>query len=181
MKPQKKTSCIAVLICMTMANIGCSDAKREREASRELKSLEAVNAVKVAALEYDDFAKKLEFAEDGSADAQKSVGLMYATGKGVDKDLSKSFFWYKSAAEQGDADAQWILGYFYNDGEGVAKDEIEAYAYWNLSGATIEGARFMIKEKEGQFTPEIRLQAQERTKKLKMEIEAKMKAKKSGK
>jgi TPR repeat protein len=84
-----------------MANIGCSDAKREREASRELKSLEAVNAVKVAALEYDDFAKKLEFAEDGSADAQKSVGLMYATGKGVDKDLSKSFFWYKSAAEQG--------------------------------------------------------------------------------
>jgi hypothetical protein len=39
----------------------------------------------------------------------------------------------------------------------------------------------MIKEKEGQFTPEIRLQAQERTKKLKMEIEAKMKAKKSGK
>jgi len=180
-KPQKKSGFIAVLVCLTMANVGCSDAKREREASRELKSLEAVNAVKVAALEYADFAKKLEFAEDGSVDAQKSVGLMYATGKGVDKDLSKSFFWYKSAAEQGDADAQWMLGYFYNDGEGVAKDEIEAYAYWNLSGATVEGARFMIKEKEKQFTPEIRLQAQERTKKLKTEIEAKIKAKKNGK
>ena len=170
-----------MLVCLTLANVGCSDAKREREISREKKSLEAVHAVRVAALEYDDFVKNLEFAEDGSADAQKRVGRMYAQGEGVDKDLSKSFFWYKSAAEQGDADAQWKLGYFYNEGLGVAKDEIEAYAYWNLSGATVEEARFMIKEKERQFTPEIRLQAQERTKKLKAEIEAKIKDKKKGK
>ena len=177
MKAEIKTEHIIVIVCLMMATIGCSDAKREREISREKKSHEAVNAVRVAALEYDDFAQNLERAENGSADAQIRVGEIYAKGKTVSEDLAKSFFWYKCAAEQGDPNAQWILGYFYNEGKGVAKDEIEAYAYWNLSGATVDGARSMIEEKEKQFTPEIRLRAQERTKKLKMEIEEKIAAK----
>ena len=164
-----------------MATIGCSDAKRLREISREKKSHEAVNAVRVAALEYDDFAQNLERAENGSADAQIRVGQIYGAGKIVSEDLAKSFFWYKCAAEQGDTHAQWMLGYFYNEGKGVAKDEIEAYAYWNLSGATVDKSRSMIEEKEKQFTLEIRLRAQERTKKLKAEIEAKISAKKNGK
>ena len=65
-------------------------------------------------------------AEQGNADAQYSLGFMYAHGKGVEKDEVEAARWYYKAAEQGNADAQYRLGLMYANGEGVEKDEAKA-------------------------------------------------------
>jgi uncharacterized protein YqcC (DUF446 family) len=62
-------------------------------------------------------------AERASAEAQYSLGLMYAKGRGVAKDEKTAVPWYTRAAEQGNADAQYGLGWMYANGLGVAKDD----------------------------------------------------------
>ena len=41
----------------------------------------------------------------------------------------------REAAEQGHADAQFVLGLMYAIGHGVPKDDVQAYAWFNVSGA----------------------------------------------
>jgi TPR repeat protein len=41
-------------------------------------------------------------ADQGYAEAQSILGVMYANGKGVLKDLSKAKYWIKKAYEGGD-------------------------------------------------------------------------------
>ena len=48
-------------------------------------------------------------AESGDAVAQNKLGLCYANGDGVPKDLSEAVRWYRKAAEQGHAPAQSAL------------------------------------------------------------------------
>ena len=45
-------------------------------------------------------------AEQGLADAQSNLGLMYDEGKGVPQNDKTAVKWYRLAAKQGDADAQ---------------------------------------------------------------------------
>ena len=45
-------------------------------------------------------------AEQGDADAQARLGLMYDRGFGVAKNHTEAVKWYTCAAEQGKADAQ---------------------------------------------------------------------------
>ncbi len=65
-------------------------------------------------------------AEQGDADAQFLLGLMYADGKGVLQDDKQAVNWYRKAAEQGDARAQFLLGLMYADGIGVLQDDKQA-------------------------------------------------------
>ena len=44
-------------------------------------------------------------AELGVRDSQYNLGILYARGLGVDKDLRQSCLWFSLAAQQGDADA----------------------------------------------------------------------------
>ena len=68
-------------------------------------------------------------AEDGHADAQAIVGLMYALGQGVIQDPDEAVKWYRLAAEQGHADAQFNLAVIYYLGAGVDPDDKEA-SHW---------------------------------------------------
>ena len=49
-------------------------------------------------------------AEQGDADAQDKLGLMYYNGQGVPKDYKEAVKWYTKAAEQGDDSARTTLG-----------------------------------------------------------------------
>ena len=71
-----------------------------------------------------------EEAEQGDADAQYALGLMYATGMGVLRDDGEAVLWYRKAAEQGNAMAQLDLGFMYSNGEGVPKDDGEAVLWY---------------------------------------------------
>ena len=69
-------------------------------------------------------------AEQGLADAQFNLGLMYYTGEGVEHDDEVAFRWFDSAAAQGHAKAQFNLGALYANGHGVAADLAECYRLW---------------------------------------------------
>jgi len=71
-----------------------------------------------------------QLAERGDANAQYTVGLMYAMGQGVAQDDAASVKWYRLAAEQGHADAASELAFMYRLGAGgVPRDYVEA-AKW---------------------------------------------------
>ncbi len=92
-----------------------------------------------AAYERRDYATAIRgflvHADQGTAEAQFNLGLMYALGQGVLKDEAEAVRWYRLAAEQGDADAQKNLGAMYATGEGVLKDSVLAHMWSNIAGA----------------------------------------------
>ncbi len=72
-------------------------------------------------------------AQAGSAEARNRLGVMYATGAGVGKDMGEAVKWFRLAAEQGLAEAQNNLGALYHTGNGVAKDLGEAARWYRLA------------------------------------------------
>lgn len=66
-----------------------------------------------------------KYAEQGRPDAQYSLGVAYAGGRGVPRDDAQAARWYRMAAEQGNASSQERLGLMYLDGKGVTRDEAE--------------------------------------------------------
>ena len=68
-------------------------------------------------------------AEQGDADAQVELGVMYSSGQGVPEDAPEAVRWFRAAAEQGNAIAQANLGLMYASGRGVTEDVSEA-AFW---------------------------------------------------
>lgn len=65
-------------------------------------------------------------AEQGNAQAQVMLGLLYDQGQGVISDFSKAVYWWRQAAEQGDPLAQDFLGVMYLNGMGVPPDQKQA-------------------------------------------------------
>ena len=88
----------------------------------------------VAAYEAGDYKTAFnEFkplAEQGVADAQFNLGVMYKNGRGVLQDDKEAVKWYTKAAEQGVAAAQFNLGGMYRSGEGVLQDDKEAVKWY---------------------------------------------------
>ena len=76
-------------------------------------------------------------AEQGDADAQYALGVLYGDGEDADQDYAQAALWYRKAAEQGDVDAQRLLGGLYRDGDGVSQDYAQA-TLW-LRKATEQG------------------------------------------
>ncbi|SFL08142.1 hypothetical protein SAMN05216302_103020 [Nitrosomonas aestuarii] len=74
-------------------------------------------------------------AEQGYADAQFNLGLMYANGEGVAQDMNQAVELFKKAAEQGHVDAQNNLGALYFMGEGVVRDEDKAIEWFEKAAA----------------------------------------------
>lgn len=80
-------------------------------------------------------ASYLKAAEQGDAEAQKSLGNCYLSGNGVAKDAEEAVKWYSKAAEQGYAKAQFNLANCYRDGIGVEKNYSEALRLYRLAAA----------------------------------------------
>lgn len=76
-----------------------------------------------------------ENAENGEADAQYKLGLLYLTGNGALQDFSEAAKWLKRAAEQGYALAQYELGLIYRTGYGLDIDHVQSYVWLNLAAA----------------------------------------------
>ncbi len=96
-----------------------------------------------------DYATALKelrpLAEQGQADAQFFLGLMYASGQGVPQDYKEAVKWYSLAAEKGQADAQFFLGGMYDKGEGVPQDYKEAVKWYRLAaGQGDSDAQFFL-------------------------------------
>ena len=72
-------------------------------------------------------------AEQGVADAQNVLGVMYNLGRGVPQDYKEAVRLYRLSAEQGVAEAQYNLGLMYRKGLGVPQDYKEADKWWRLA------------------------------------------------
>ncbi len=76
-------------------------------------------------------------AEQGYAEAQFNLGLMYFEGQGVPQDYAEAVRWHRKAAEQGYARAQFLLGMMYFLGQGVPEDEAQAHMWINLAASRL--------------------------------------------
>jgi len=74
-------------------------------------------------------------AEQGDAQSQFGLGVMYANGKGVPQDHAKAVEWYRKAAEQDYPPSQYILGGMYAEGRGVPLDYVKAHKWLNLAAS----------------------------------------------
>ena len=72
-------------------------------------------------------------AEQGLADAQYGLGVMYRNGYGVLQDYKEAVKWYRLAAEQGHTEAQVNLGNMYFNGDGVLQDHKETVKWFRLA------------------------------------------------
>jgi uncharacterized protein len=101
----------------------------------------------VAAYQSGDYAAALRvwrrLAEQGDADAQFRLGVMYESGEGVLRSDAEAIKWYRKAAEQDDAVAQFNLGVMY--AKGVSPNHAEA-ARWYRCAADhgLAGAQFNL-------------------------------------
>jgi TPR repeat protein len=69
-------------------------------------------------------------AEQGDAQAQFNLGVMYDYGQGVTQDDKQAVKWYRKAAEQGHPSAQTSLGVMYGRGQGVRQDDKQAVKWY---------------------------------------------------
>ena len=69
-------------------------------------------------------------AEQGYAEAQYNLGVMYHEGQGVPQNDAEAVKWFRKAAEQGDAKAQTNLGVMYDKGQGVPQNDAEAVNWY---------------------------------------------------
>jgi uncharacterized protein len=72
-------------------------------------------------------------ANQGYADAEYNLGILYHNGDGVTKDHREAARWYKLAAEKGNTKAQFNLALMYYRGEDLTKDYVQAYMWAGLS------------------------------------------------
>jgi TPR repeat protein len=81
-----------------------------------------------------DFAEALKWyrkaAEQGYAQAQHNLGVMYKDGTGVVQDYAEAVKWWRKAADQKYAQSQNNLGVMYEDGTGVVQDYAEAVKWY---------------------------------------------------
>jgi TPR repeat protein len=74
-------------------------------------------------------------AEAGQAEAQFDLGVLYAQGLGVRRDLTEAANWYRKSAEQGNAEAEYALGQMYSLGWGVPRDEADALRWFQMANS----------------------------------------------
>jgi TPR repeat protein len=72
----------------------------------------------------------LPLAENGDADAQNYLGIIYYLGLGTKRNYKISLEWYERAAKAGHADAQRNYGDMINYGRGIRKDNYEAFKWY---------------------------------------------------
>tara|TARA_Y100000588_G_scaffold388686_1_gene489508 strand:+ start:1850 stop:2476 length:627 start_codon:yes stop_codon:yes gene_type:complete len=121
----KKLLLPIVLVLFALA--GCGDSGKP-EVTEELNATEGI--IQAAAQGRAKLRKK---AEQGDADAQVNLGVMYRNGEGVSQDDKEAVKWWRKAAEQGNAEAQWLLGREYDSeyfGSGVLKNDKEALEWY---------------------------------------------------
>ena len=75
-------------------------------------------------------------ANQGGADAQFTLGLLYKRGAGTLQDTKQAVYWYTKAAEQGHVQAQYELGRLYLfSGDDEVPQDYKQSVYWYTKAA----------------------------------------------
>ena len=92
-------------------------------------------------------------AEQGNAEAQFNVGLMYYEGDGVEQDYAEAAKWFSKASEKGHPVAQFSLGVLYIEGHEGWEDYVQALMWFMLAARRGEphgeqAVEFLVKNKK---------------------------------
>jgi len=93
----------------------------------------ANNAYAADPLLEDVLMNVMVLAEQGDAESQYNLALMYERGDIVTQDYKEAVKWYRLAAEQEYVFAQFNLGLMYKYGKGVTRDYKEAVRLYLLA------------------------------------------------
>jgi TPR repeat protein len=74
-------------------------------------------------------------AEAGDRVSQSELADVYYEGRGVARNFSRAFYWYRQAASAGDARAEEQLGWMYTRGIGTTVDRAAAAHWFRVSAA----------------------------------------------
>lgn len=105
-----------------MSWLGRAAGKRHQLARQEFFDLQAWGEIVDREAKKKRLAELRRMGEDGDAEAQFRLGMIYRDGLGVPRDYAESVKWLTLAASQGMADAQFRLGMMYYRARGVEKD-----------------------------------------------------------
>lgn len=131
-------------------------------------------------------AKQLDIikakAEEADPDAEFKMGCLYASGDEArfPRDDREAAAWFLKAAMQGHAEAQYRLGLCYFAGKGVPKDVLQAYAFLDNAGNSLEDARQELSKIQKDMNDVQIIAGPKLSRELQKKIGANM-AKKSGK
>jgi TPR repeat protein len=81
------------------------------------------------------FRESQPLAEQGDANVQVLLGILYDKGQRGPHDSVQSLLWFEKAAAQGNATAQVWLGTLYEAGKGGPQDFVQAYKWYTLGEA----------------------------------------------
>ncbi len=76
-----------------------------------------------------DIEQSKAAATAGDAEAQYTLGVLYASGQTVPQDYSEALKWFTQAAQQGHPAALYNLGIQFAKGQGVPRDYKKAVEY----------------------------------------------------
>ena len=93
----------------------------------------ACGSLVAASPDEQDIARLRQAAEQGVADAQNALGVLYDDGSGVAQDPAQAREWFRKAAEQGHAAAQNNLAFLYEIGRGGPLDYEAALKWYRLA------------------------------------------------
>jgi tetratricopeptide (TPR) repeat protein len=132
-KPQEVPGVESDKIDVRSASAACADAmQRYPDVARFVYE---AGRVAYAKGDYAEARRLLLKADEGGYRlAASSIGLLYAKGRGVNKDLAEAFRQFKKSADAGEPVAMSNLGLVYQNGEGVAKDCSEALRLYQAAG-----------------------------------------------
>ncbi len=112
-------------LALVAALFAAGSASAEIETARDLMDAGNYGAAMTALL---------PAARAGNAEAEELIGVMYASGLGVERDDVRAFEWYLRASLKGHAGAQSGIGWYYEIGRGLpAPDLVRAYTWYVLS------------------------------------------------
>ncbi len=123
--------CLVILSSVVFQNVVAEDALPDSSTEGAGTSSEFETAL--SWVEQGEFSKAAEvfkkLAQQGDAEAQHNLAMLYRNGTGVERDVEQSAVWFRRAAEQGVPDAQYMLGYSYDGGEGVPESTKWAFIW----------------------------------------------------
>ncbi len=94
----------------------------------------------------DAEAAKWWRADQDDAPAQYNLGVAYAHGQGVTRNMAEAAKWYRLAAEGGYSPAQVNLAVMYDKGEDLPQDYVLAHMWFNLAAS--RGDKVAIKSRD---------------------------------
>jgi len=92
-------------------------------------SVRNISRVKVSSVDSKKFFFATRAAKSGNAKAQFDLAIMYATGRGVQKNEKIAFNWFHKSARKNYAAAKHYMGISFLQGRGVRK-QTELARYW---------------------------------------------------